>query len=108
MLALQEPLHLAGSNGANFTLAWTKGGNTTRSYTNALKKFGDVAVMSRPSIRVANNTIGSLTVGKTIFYAAGVTLAPLHLILLGIHQILNLYKQGLIFTSCHILFLIQR
>jgi type II secretory pathway component GspD/PulD (secretin) len=63
---------LGGTSGANFTLAWTNGGNRTTSYINALKQFGDVNVISRPSIRVANNAIGSLIIGRNTSYVAEV------------------------------------
>lgn len=64
---------LGGANGSNFTLAWKDGsGSVTKSYINALKQFGDVKVISRPSIRVANNAIGSLIVGRNISYVAEV------------------------------------
>ncbi len=63
---------LGGANGANFTLQFENGSNITRSYINALQQFGDVRVVSRPSIRVANNAIGSLIVGRNISYVAEV------------------------------------
>jgi type IVB pilus formation R64 PilN family outer membrane protein len=63
----------SGATGANFTLGW-KGasGRQTTVYLDALKTFGDVHVVSRPSLRVANNAIGSLIVGKNTSYIASV------------------------------------
>lgn len=63
---------LGGTTGANFTLSWKGGSNQVMSYINALKQFGDVKVISRPSIRVANNAIGSLIVGRNTSYVAEV------------------------------------
>ncbi len=64
---------VGGANEANFVLNW-KGANgrIDTAYINALKKFGDVRVISRPSLRVSNNAIGSLTVGKNTSYVAEV------------------------------------
>jgi general secretion pathway protein D len=63
----------SGNTGANFTLGWTSSGSTqTKVYLDALKTFGDVNVVSRPSLRVANNAIGSLIVGKNTSYIASV------------------------------------
>ncbi len=39
-------------------------------YVNAMKTFGDVKIISKPSLNVTNGAIGSLIVGKTISYVA--------------------------------------
>jgi type IVB pilus formation R64 PilN family outer membrane protein len=63
----------SGGAGANFTLGWKgNSGLQTKVYLDALKTFGDVNVVSRPSLRVANNAIGSLIVGKNTSYIASI------------------------------------
>jgi type IVB pilus formation R64 PilN family outer membrane protein len=60
-----------GLAGANFTLGWNGDrGTTNQAYIDALKVYGDVNVISRPSLRVANNAIGSLIVGQNTSYVA--------------------------------------
>ncbi len=60
-----------GVTGSNFTIGWDgAGSNTNQIYINALRTFGDVNVISRPSLRVANNAIGSLIVGENTSYVA--------------------------------------
>lgn len=62
-----------GATGANFTLGWKGSANSTNiAYIDALRVFGDVKVVSRPSLRVANNAIGSLVVGKNTSYVGGI------------------------------------
>ncbi len=57
--------------GGVFTLNLTgQKGNVERVFVKALGKYGDVKVVSRPYITVANNAVGSLTVGDTISYVA--------------------------------------
>lgn len=62
----------SGATGANFTLGWKSAGVQTQVYLDALQSFGNVNVVSRPSLRVANNAIGSLIVGKNTSYIASV------------------------------------
>ena len=45
-------------------------GNVTNVFVDALRKFGDVRVVSRPSLSVNNGSVGSLLVGNTISYVA--------------------------------------
>ena len=61
-----------GAVGSNFTLGWKSAGSVNKVYLNALKTFGDVEVISRPSLRIANNAIGSLIVGKNTSYVSEV------------------------------------
>lgn len=50
------------------TFKWNS--NTEKVYINALKEYGDVKIVSKPFISVANGSVGSLTVGDTINYIA--------------------------------------
>jgi len=61
-----------GAVGSNFTLGWKSAGSVNKVYLSALKAFGDVEVISRPSLRIANNAIGSLIVGKNTSYVSEV------------------------------------
>lgn len=61
-----------GAVGSNFTLGWKSAGSVNKVYLSALKTFGDVEVISRPSLRIANNAIGSLIVGKNTSYVSEV------------------------------------
>lgn len=48
-----------------FNLAWSK--ETQNLFFNALGHYGDVKVVSKPQLSVANGSIGSLTNGQTTF-----------------------------------------
>jgi MSHA biogenesis protein MshL len=50
-----------------FNAAFTFNKNSQAVYVQALQHYGDVKVVSKPNISVANGSVGSLTVGQTIF-----------------------------------------
>ena len=61
----------AGSGVFSFTnFATNATGNPINAYLTALEQFGDVRVVSRPSLSVTNGSIGSLVVGDTVSYVA--------------------------------------
>lgn len=50
------------------TFQWNS--KTEKIYVKALENYGDVKIVSKPSISVANGSIGSLTVGDTVSYVS--------------------------------------